>query len=134
MTYLPDTNAWISYLRQKNAALVQRFLNTDPVDFRLCSVVLGELLYGVHHGPRSYQAHNMSLLVQVRQRFASLPFDDFAAQEYGKLRADLAAQGAVIGPNDLMIAAVALADGLILITHNTAEFGRVPGLTVEDWQ
>jgi predicted nucleic acid-binding protein len=50
--YLPDTNAWISYLRRKSPALVQRFLQTNPTDIRLCSVVLGELIYGIHHGPR----------------------------------------------------------------------------------
>ncbi len=58
LIYLPDTNARIGYLRRKPVALVQRFLQTDPADIRLCSVVLGELLYGVYHGPASYQAHN----------------------------------------------------------------------------
>jgi tRNA(fMet)-specific endonuclease VapC len=132
--YLPDTNAWISYLRRKNTALVQRFQQTDPADLRLCSVVLGELFYGVHHGPQPYQAQNLTLLTQLRQQFASLPFDDRAAEEYGKLRADLAARGTLIGPNDLMIAAIAMASGSVLVTHNTAEFRRVPGLTLEDWQ
>jgi tRNA(fMet)-specific endonuclease VapC len=46
----------------------------------------------------------------------------------------LARLGTPIGPNDLMIAAIALADSLILVTHNTTEFGRVPGLHLEDWQ
>jgi tRNA(fMet)-specific endonuclease VapC len=91
--YLPDTNAWIAFLRRKNGALVQRFLQADPADLRLCSVVLGELLYGLHHSPPSYQAHNARLLVELRQQFDSLPFDDRAAEEYGKLRADLAVQG-----------------------------------------
>ena len=134
MIYLPDANAWISYLRRKNAGLVQRFQRADPANIRLCSVVLGELLSGMHHGPQSYQAHNASLLLRLRHQFDSIPFDDRAAEEYGKLRADLAAQGSLIGPNDLMIAATALANGLILVTNNTAEFRRVPGLTLEDWQ
>jgi tRNA(fMet)-specific endonuclease VapC len=132
--YLPDTNAWIRYLRAKNAGLVQRFQQADPANIRLCSVVLGELLYGAHHGPSSYKAHNASLLLRIRRQFDSIPFDDRAAEEYGKLRADLAAQGSPIGPNDLMIASTALANRLILVTHNTAEFGRVSGLTIEDRQ
>ena len=70
----------------------------------------------------------------LRRQFDSLPFDDRAAEEYGKLRANLAVQGSLIGPNDLMIAATSLANGLVLVTHNTAEFRRVPGLTLEDWQ
>jgi tRNA(fMet)-specific endonuclease VapC len=60
--------------------------------------------------------------------------DDRAAEQYGPIRADLASRGLLIGPNDLMIAAIALANGCTLVTHNTAEFSRVPGLTLEDWQ
>jgi tRNA(fMet)-specific endonuclease VapC len=132
--YLPDTNAWICYLRLKSPSLIQRFRQTDPADIRLCSVVLGELIYGVHHGPPSFRDHNAGLVLKLRQQFASLPFDDLAAEEYGQTRADLAAQGLQIGPNDLMIAAIGLANGLIVVTHNTAEFERVRGLAVEDWE
>ena len=60
--------------------------------------------------------------------------DDRAAEEYGKVRALLAALGTPIGPNDLLIAAIALANQMTLVTHNTAEFSRVPGLALEDWQ
>jgi tRNA(fMet)-specific endonuclease VapC len=111
--YLPDTNAWISYLRRKSPALVQRFMQSDPADIRLCWVVLGELIYGIHHGPSSYQDHNAGLVLKLRQQFESLPFEDCSAEEYGKARAVLAAQGLMIGPNDLMIAAIALARKLI---------------------
>jgi tRNA(fMet)-specific endonuclease VapC len=61
-------------------------------------------------------------------------FDRPAAEEYGKLREHLSARGLLIGPNDLLIAAIALANNLILVTHNTTEFSRVPGLKLEDWQ
>jgi tRNA(fMet)-specific endonuclease VapC len=131
--YLPDTNAWICYLRRKSPSLVERFRQSDPADIRLCSVVLGELIYGIHHGPSSFRDHNAGLVLKLRQQFESLPFDDSAAEHYGEVRADLSAQGMLIGPNDLMIAAVALANGLIVVTHNTAEFRRVQGLDVEDW-
>jgi tRNA(fMet)-specific endonuclease VapC len=63
-----------------------------------------------------------------------LPFDDAAAEAYGRLRAELARRGTPIGPNDLMIAAIALAHDLTLVTHNTAEFSRVSGLRLEDWE
>ena len=134
MTYLLDTNAWIAYLRQNNPKLVQRFLRENPADIALCSVVLGELLYGAHHGAANKLAANLALIARLQQRFASLPFDDFAAEEYGKLRAYLASQGTPIGPNDLMIASIALTHGLTVVTHNTSEFSRVPGLKFEDWQ
>jgi tRNA(fMet)-specific endonuclease VapC len=62
-----------------------------------------------------------------------LPFDDAAAEVYGRIRAELASRGTPIGPYDLMIAATALANNLILVTHNTREFARVSGLVLEDW-
>jgi len=66
--------------------------------------------------------------------FASLPFDDAAADQYGAMRSRLASQGTMIGPNDLLIASIALAQGLTLVTHNVAEFSRVAGLAVDDWE
>jgi tRNA(fMet)-specific endonuclease VapC len=82
----------------------------------------------------AHQAANLALIASLRQHFVSLPFDDRAAEEYGTVRAHLAALGTPIGPNDLMIASIALANKLTLVTHNTVEFSRVPGLKVEDWQ
>lgn len=70
----------------------------------------------------------------MRKQFASLPFDDAAAEQYGRIRADLTGRGLVVGGNDLMIAAIAVATGCTLVTHNTAEFSRVVGLAIEDWQ
>jgi tRNA(fMet)-specific endonuclease VapC len=63
-----------------------------------------------------------------------LPFDDAAADQYGAIRHDLESIGQVIGPLDIQIAAIALAHGCTLVTHNTAEFSRVQGLRFEDWQ
>jgi tRNA(fMet)-specific endonuclease VapC len=63
-----------------------------------------------------------------------MPFDDAAAQTYGVIRAVLEKEGRPIGPNDMLIAAIALANGLTVVTHNTAEFGRVPGLLLDDWE
>lgn len=63
-----------------------------------------------------------------------LPFDDAAAERYGEIRAQLQRAGRLIGANDLLIAATALANGLTLITHNTDEFKRIEGLVVEDWE
>ena len=60
--------------------------------------------------------------------FVSLPFDDDAAQRYGRLRAELETRGVMIGPYDLQIAAIGLVPGLTLVTHNIDEFSRVPGL------
>lgn len=65
---------------------------------------------------------------------ASLPYDDVATDHFVSIRRHLEATGQIIGPYDMQIAAIALANGCTLVTHNTAEFCRVPGLTLEDWQ
>jgi len=77
---------------------------------------------------------NLHRLEQFFAPLASLPFDDRCAEEYGQIRADLTAQGKIIGPNDLLIAAIARTFDTTLITHNIREFSRVVGLRVEDWE
>ena len=60
MTYLLDTNAWIAYLRQRNPKLMQKFLQEDPAEISLCSVVLAEPFYGAHHGPPNKLGANLA--------------------------------------------------------------------------
>ena len=67
-------------------------------------------------------------------KFVSLHFDDKSAKLYGIIRANLEKKGTPIGPNDLLIASIAMANNLILVTHNTKEFLRIDGLLFEDWQ
>ena len=67
-------------------------------------------------------------------QFLSLPFDDSAATIFGQIRADLTKNGTPIGPYDMQIAAIAIANQITLITHNTQEFGRIANLIVEDWE
>ena len=133
MSHLLDTDSCVNHLRRGSSSKVAVKLAAAPPDsVFLCSVVVAELLYG---GWRS--ANPAATLKQVRAfcaPFVSLPFDDRAAEKYGEVRAHLASLGTPIGPNDLMIATIALTNGLTLVTHNTAEFSRVPGLRLEDWQ
>jgi tRNA(fMet)-specific endonuclease VapC len=135
MSHLLDTNTVIDYLRRGSASNVTaRVAAAPPGSVFICSVVLAELIYGAMRGSPPHRASNLALIARLRIDFASLPFDDPAAEEYGNVRAHLAALGTPIGPNDLMIAAIALANRFTLVTHNTAEFSRVPGLKLEDWQ
>ena len=78
-------------------------------------------------------AANLTVIEQLFEPFRSLAFDDRAAAHYGPIRAQLERSGTPIGANDLFIAAIALAHDCILVTRNTAEFHRVPGLRVESW-
>lgn len=132
MIYLLDTNACIHLLNQRRPELIARFRQRSPADIALCSVVKAELLYGAQRSQR--REANLQTLRALFAPLASLPFDDNAAEHYGQIRADLLAQGRPIGPNDFMIAAIARAHGATLVTHNTAEFSRVPGLRLEDWE
>lgn len=134
MKYLLDSNAWIQYLRGKNSLLSNKLRNLLNDDVYLCSIVIAELKYGVLHGSNQYQKNNQQLLDDLRIEYSSLPFDDAAADEAAQIRHELATQGLPIGGNDLLIAGIARVHGLTLVTHNTREFGRIPNLTIEDWQ
>ena len=76
----------------------------------------------------------IALQQKFLNNFVSLPFDDAAATIFGEIRSSLAAKGTPIGPYDLQIAAIALANNLILVTHNTREFSRIADLKLEDWE
>jgi len=132
MIYLPDTNALIRFLNHGQSLVKERFLSVDHTEIRLCSVVKAELFFGAMKSSRS--ADNLLLLDNFFANFDSLPFDDYAARKYGEVRAVLARLGTPIGPNDTMIAAIALVHDAIVITHNTREFSRVDGLNIEDWE
>ena len=98
----------------------------------LCAPVKAELWFGACKSQRI--AENQARLRLFFNDLPSLSFDDDAAEHFGDIRAALARQGKPIGPYDLQIAAIARAYGLIVVTHNTREFARVPGLMLEDWQ
>jgi tRNA(fMet)-specific endonuclease VapC len=95
-------------------------------------VVKAELFYGALKSNNPHR--NLEKQRQFVDRFASLPFDDEAAEAYSQIRARLEELGTPIGPNDLMIAAIAVTNNAVLVTHNTREFGRVEGLQYEDWE
>lgn len=135
MSYLLDTNSWVDHLRRgPNSKVTAKLVGLPPGSVYLCSVVLAELIYGAQHSSAAHQPANFLLIASLRYHFVSLPFDDRAAEEYGKVRSHLASLGTPIGPNDLLIASIALVNRLTLVTHNTREFSRVPGLQLEDWQ
>jgi len=129
--YLLDTNVCIRILNDASASIAARLARHQPWEIFLCSVVKAELYYGARHSQRIEE--NLALLSTFFAPFMTLPFDDRAADEYGKIRSELARKGTPIGPNDLMIAAIARCRNLILVTHNYREFNRVDQLSIEDW-
>ena len=130
--YLLDTNACIRLMNQSSSNIIKHIQQHPPTEIALCSIVKAELLYGARHSKRVEA--NLQLLQRFFKPLTSLNFDDRCAEEAGLIRADLAAQGKPIGPNDVLIAATARAYDAVLITHNTGEFSRVTGLRLEDWE
>lgn len=132
MRYLLDSNACIVFLNKRSDKLKQRLELCQAQQVVLCSVVKAELFYGAMKSQ-----HPIASLAKAENfcaHFQSLPFDDKAALVYGKIRSELSVIGKPIGANDFMIAAIALANDITLITHNTREFSRVSGLLFEDWE
>jgi tRNA(fMet)-specific endonuclease VapC len=132
--YLLDTNSWVFHIRQDpNSKVTANLTAAPPGSVYLGSVVLAELLYGVLLSSTAYHTANLTLVGMLQSQYPSVVFDHQAAHEYAKIRAHLKKMGTPIGPNDMLIAALALANGMTLVTHNTVEFSRVPGLILEDW-
>lgn len=132
MIFLPDTNACITLLRQRDSRLMARWQSAKASDVVLCSVVVYELRYGAER--TSDPAREHAKLDGFLSPFVSLPFDDESARACAEIRGQLERSGRVIGPHDLQIAAIAYQHGLTLVTHNTQEFSRIPGLKLEDWE
>jgi tRNA(fMet)-specific endonuclease VapC len=132
MKWLLDTNACIRYLNGRSPELRAKVSAAGDAAIVVCSVVKAELFFGAVRS--TDPAKTLAKQQHFLSRFISLPFDDAAASAYGTIRGHLTNIGQVIGPNDLLIAAIAVANGLKLVSRNLAEFSRVPGLTVEDWE
>ncbi len=97
----------------------------------ISTVTLGELVFGAEHSQQ--QERNLADIEAMVARLEVLSFGNKAAYHFGQIRAYLYREGKPIGPYDMMIAAHARASGLILVTNNTREFKRVPGLQLENW-
>jgi len=132
MKYSLDTNACIRAINRRSLAIRRKILSVPTRDIIVCSIVRGELAYGAAKSqtPGASAAKQQKFL----KPYATLPFDDQAAQEYGRIRAHLTAAGTPIGAYDMQIAAIAVVHGLIVITHNTKEYNRIPWVEIEDWE
>ncbi len=130
MIYLLDTNMCI-FVAKHHAAVVSKMKSHSPEDLRLSSVTLAEIYYGIEKSNR--QSENLSFWQRFFEPFEVLDFDRQAAREYGSIRCALEQSGKMIGERDCQIASIARANKLVVVTNNTREFSRVPGLNYEDW-
>lgn len=129
--YMLDTDISSYIMKRSNQAALRKLRAVPVTDVCISTIVKCELRYGIEVSPR-WQRDQAELdaylkLVDV------LDFPEEAALDYGQIRADLKLRGTPIGANDMLIAAHARYLGLTLVTNNTREFGRVPGLKIENW-
>ena len=129
--YLLDTNILSACLRGEPRALLNRLAGLAPNRLHVSCIVLAELTAGAELGTR--KAATLAALADMTDGMTALPFDADCATVYGRIRAALERKGSPIGPMDMLIAAQALAAGLVLVTDNLREFRRVPGLQCENW-
>ncbi|MGC2459272.1 MAG: type II toxin-antitoxin system VapC family toxin [Gallionellaceae bacterium] len=129
--YMLDTDI-SSYIMKRSHEAVLGRLQQVPIDVVCISVITkAELLFGVEVSPRRQQDH--AALDEYLRHVEVLDFTDQAALHYAQIRAALKARGTMIAANDLFIAAHARSLELTLVTNNTAEFGRVDDLKIENW-
>ena len=130
MKYLLDTDHCIA-LTKRNPAILDKLHLHPPAMVRASSITLAELHYGAAKSNQAEQAE--ANIRRVLKTLVVVPFDEAAAVSYGTIRAVLEKRGSPIGPLDTLIAGHAMSLGWTLVTHNTREFKRVAGLSVEDW-
>ena len=131
MIYLLDTDTCSYLMKRAHPKLIDRVRTFRPGELKVSVVTQYELDYGVR---RSNRIEELGLVVAAfLGNVEVLPFDVPAARQAAQIRGDLAASGTMIGSYDLLIAGHALALGATLVTNNTQEFARVPGLVIENW-
>lgn len=128
--FMLDTDICIYLINERDEALRNRFeLNAHAIC--ISSITYAELCFGASHSARvednRRELENFCLDLDI------LPFDAAAGIHYGEIRQAFTQRGRVIGANDLLIAAHARSASATLVTNNEGEFGRVPGLRMENW-
>jgi len=131
MKYLLDTNICIELIRQKSQTLIKRLVACTPGEVAVSTISVAELAYGVQKSTQTTK--NQAALEQFLLPLEIANFDQRASLTYGKIRATLEREGNIIGAMNMLIGSHALSMDLILVTHNTSEFQRIPNLKLKDW-
>lgn len=129
--YMLDTNICIYIARGQPLSVRQRFEARALRELAMSMVTVGELRFGAEKSQSRDQA--LATIGQLVSMIQPCALPVAAAEHYGRIRAALQLAGQPIGNNDLWLAAHALAEDWTLVTNNTREFARVPGLRIENW-
>ena len=131
MKYMLDTNVCIDYMRGTDPGIKEKLISCKQGELYISSITLSELLYGISKS--SDIQRNRNALNNLLLKIDVSDYDSEASEYYGIIRSDLSRSGLVIGALDMLIAAHAASKDMVLVTHNTSEFGRISGLKTEDW-
>ncbi len=131
MRYLIDTNICIYIINRHPVEVIKKFKQVTIGDIGISSITVSELQYGVSKS--KHKERNQERLNEFLFPMKVLAFDENAAKYYGDIRYQLEKQGQLIGSLDLLIAAHAMSERLIIVTNNDKEFRRIQNLTVENW-
>ena len=132
LKYLLDTNVAVDYFTGRYPSVAERLVSQPPDDVAISAIAVAELRFGADKSVRP--AENHQRIDHLLEELSALDFETRAASAYGAVRFQLERAGTPIGPNDMLIAAQALAHSLIVVTDNTSEFSKVVGLSVENWR
>jgi tRNA(fMet)-specific endonuclease VapC len=132
MKYLLDTNICIYLIKKQYPEILAKLLRIGFEKVGICTITLAELEFGVANSSRSMEAQ--AALFEFILPFELLDFNYTAASFYGKIRKELKDKGQPISDMDMLIAAIAMANELVLVTNNEKEFRRISGLKIENWK
>lgn len=131
MKYMLDTNICIYSIKHRPEKVLRKLQTIDPKEVCISSVTYAELVHGVEKS--AYVEKNRLALSMLLANIEFFDFDVAAANQYGKIRAELERKGTPIGPLDMMIAGHALSRGCRIVTNNVKEFSKVSGLRIDNW-
>ena len=126
-----DTNTCIFFLNGTSFSVKDKILSTPPNYVKISTIVKAELLLGAYKS--RYKQSNLEKVEAFLEPFEIVPFDDRATYVYADIRSRTETSGRIVGPNDLLIASIAMLYNGTLITNNVQEFKNIDGIKIEDW-
>ena len=131
MIYLLDTNTCIYFLNRYSEKIISQFKRFSPSEINLPSITVAELFYGAEKSKAKKK--NWAIVENFISTFEIVPFNEKSCEIYARIRASLEKFGVPIGPMDLLIASISLANNSILVSNNIKEFRQIKGLKLENW-
>ncbi|HOM92991.1 MAG TPA: type II toxin-antitoxin system VapC family toxin [Rectinema sp.] len=131
MIYYLDTNTCIYFLNGKYESIKEKVLSIPPNEIGIPSIVKAELFFGAYKSKN--RKSNIEKVEMFLEPFEIIAFDDLMTYVYADIREKMEKTGALIGPNDLLIASIVKFYDGILVTNNEKEFGKVEVLRIENW-